>query len=236
MNRGHPSDRPAPAPTPLPVVDPTPPIALPIVDRAHERSDAAANRERILCAARRVLDEQGAAGLSMNTVAAAAGVGKGTIFRRFGDRDGLTEALLDVHTIELQNGFLSGPPPLGPGAPPRERLEAFMRALVHFEIAHLELMLAADRRGPHPPSGAPVYGTFLLHIRTLLAEIDPRIDAITHAGLLLSAIAPANLRRLLADGGSSPDGIADAAADLALGLTRPDKDLNRPVDTDRIEG
>jgi AcrR family transcriptional regulator len=190
------------------------PIALPIVDRAHERSDAAANRERILCAARRVIDEQGAAGLSMNTVAAAAGVGKGTIFRRFGDRDGLTEALLDVHTIELQNGFLSGPPPLGPGAPPRERLEAFMRALVHFEIDHLELMLAAERIGPHPPGAAPVHGTFLLHIRTLLHEIDPRIDAATHAGLLLSAVAPANLRLLLADGGSTPDRIADAIATL----------------------
>ncbi len=194
--------------------DPPALITLPIVDRTHERSDAAANRERILCAARKVLDEQGAAGLSMNTVAAAAGVGKGTIFRRFGDRDGLTEALLDVHTIELQNGFLSGPPPLGPGAPPRERLEAFMRALVRLEIDHLELMLAAERVAPSPPGAAPVYGTFLLHIRTLLSEIDPRIDAATHAGLLLSAVAPANLRRLLADGGSTPERIADAIATL----------------------
>src|SRR5579875_1915904 len=95
------------------------PLALPLAESTHERSDAAANRERILGAARRVLAEQGAAGLSMNTVAAAAGVGKGTIFRRFGDRDGLTEALLDVHTAELQDGFLSGPPPLGPGAAPQ---------------------------------------------------------------------------------------------------------------------
>jgi AcrR family transcriptional regulator len=188
--------------------------ALPIVDRAHERSDAAANRERILCAARQVLAEHGAAGLSMNSVAAAAGVGKGTIFRRFGDRDGLTEALLDAHTIELQDAFLSGPPPLGPGAPPRERLEAFMRALVHFQVAHLELMLAAERTGSHLPAGAPVWGTFLLHIRTVLTELDPHIDAATHAGLLLSAVAPANLHRLLAEGGSTPERIADAIAVL----------------------
>ena len=195
--------------------EPPAPTALPVVNRAHERSDAAANRERILCAARQVLAEQGAAGLSMNTVAAAAGVGKGTIFRRFGDRDGLTEALLDVHTAELQDGFLSGPPPLGPGAPPRERLEAFMRALALFEIDHLELMLAAERIGPHPPGGAPVHGTFLLHIRTLLAQIDPRIDAATHAGLLVGAVAPSTLRSLLAEGGSSPARISDAIATLA---------------------
>src|ERR1700744_1702487 len=162
------SDR--PAPTPLPVVDAPPPAALPIPAPRPARRAAAANRGRILCAARRVLAEQGAAGLSMNTVAAAAGVGKGTIFRRFGDRDGLTEALLDVHTTELQDGFLPGPPPLGPGAPPRERLEAFMRALVFFEIDHIELLLAAERVAPRPPRSAPVYGTFLLHIRTLLAE------------------------------------------------------------------
>jgi AcrR family transcriptional regulator len=193
--------------------NPLPPAALPLVDGAHERSDAAANRERILCAARQVLAERGAAGLSMNSVAAAAGVGKGTIFRRFGDRDGLTEALLDVHTAELQDGFLSGPPPLGPGADPRARLEAFMCALVHFEIDHLELLLAAERSGPHPAAGAPVYGTFLLHIRTLLSEIDPRIDSVTHAGLLLSAVAPANLRRLLSEGSTSAR-IADAIRTL----------------------
>jgi AcrR family transcriptional regulator len=187
---------------------------LPVVNRSRERSDAALNRERILCAARRVLAEHGAAGLSMNTVAAAAGVGKGTIFRRFGDRDGLTKALLDAHTVELQDGFLSGPPPLGPGAPPRERLEAFMRALVHFQIANLELMLATERTGSHPSRGAPVWGTFLLHIRTLLTELDPRIDAATNAGLLLSAVAPANLQRLLAEGGSTPDRIANAIAVL----------------------
>jgi AcrR family transcriptional regulator len=198
-----PTTRP-PAPRPL--------GTLPLVDRTHERRDAAANRERILCAARRVLLEHGAAGLSMNSVAAAAGVGKGTIFRRFGDRDGLTEALLDAHTAELQDGFLSGPPPLGPGAPPRVRLEAFMRALVAFQIDHLELTLAAERVGPR--AGAPVWATFLLHVRTLLSEIDPRIDADTHAGLLLSAVAPANLRRLLAAGTSTPERIAEAIATL----------------------
>ena len=89
-----------------------------------------------------------------------------------------------------------------------------MRALVFFEIDHLELMLAADRIGPQPPAGAAVYGTFRLHLRTLLSEIDPRIDAATHAGLLLSAVAPANLRRLLTQDGSTPDRIADAIATL----------------------
>jgi AcrR family transcriptional regulator len=187
-------------------------VALPIAGAPHERSDAAANRERILCAARRVLAEHGAAGLSMNAVAAAAGVGKGTIFRRFGDRDGLTEALLDAHTAQLQDAFLSGPPPLGPGAPPRERVVAFMRALVLFHDTHLELVLAAERRVPAAPS---VYATFMLHLRTLIAEIDPRLDAPVLAGLLCSAVAPASLQRLLRDEGIGAERVADAAAALA---------------------
>jgi AcrR family transcriptional regulator len=193
------------------------PIAgLPIAGQPRERSDAAANRERILCAARRLLAEQGAAGLSMNAVAAAAGVGKGTIFRRFGDRDGLTTALLDAHTADLQNAFLSGPPPLGPGAPPRERLEAFVRALVAFQDTHLEILLAAERRVSVAP---PVHATFLTHVRTLLEQIDPRIDAPVVAGLLLSAVSPIALHRLLRAQGIDAARVADAAVALMHGVT-----------------
>jgi AcrR family transcriptional regulator len=205
---------------PPPASPPPPPLAgpppLPVAGQPPERSDAAANRERILCAARRLLADQGADGLSMNAVAAAAGVGKGTIFRRFGDRDGLTRALLDAHTIELQNAFLSGPPPLGPGAPPRERLESFLRALVAFQLAHLEIVLAAERVVTDAP---PVYGTFLLHLRTLLEQLDPRLDAPVLGEMLLSAVAPASLQRQLAREGADPERIAAAAVALAHGLT-----------------
>jgi AcrR family transcriptional regulator len=196
-----------------------PPAGLPIAGQPPERSDAAANRERILCAARRVLAEHGAEGLSMNAVAAAAGVGKGTIFRRFGDRDGLTTALLDAHTIDLQNAFLSGPPPLGPGAPPRERLEAFMRALVAFHDTHLETVLAAERSGV---SGSPVHGTFLLHVRRLIEQIDSRLDAEVVAGMLVSAVAPHNLQRLIRVDGADPARVADGVVSLMRGLTAQD--------------
>jgi len=190
-------------------------VPLPIAGRAPERSDAAANRERILAAARRMLAEQGAEALSMNAVAAAAGVGKGTIFRRFGDRDGLTAALLDAHTAQLQDAFLFGPPPLGPGAAPEARLEAFMRALVHFHDAHLEIVLAAERLVPGAP---PVYGTFLIHVRSLLEQVDPRLDAPVLAGLLLSAVDPPGLQRLLRRENADPARVADGIVALLRGL------------------
>lgn len=61
--------------------------SLPMADGVpHERADAARNRRRLLDAAQRLVAEQGADHVTMEAVAAAAEVGKGTVFRRFGDR------------------------------------------------------------------------------------------------------------------------------------------------------
>src|SRR6185503_2851668 len=91
------------------------PIPLPMAGERRERADATANRNRILCAARRLLAEHGVEALTMQAVASAAGVGKGTVFHRFGDRDGLTGALIDEYMRAFQDEFLHGAPPLGPG-------------------------------------------------------------------------------------------------------------------------
>ena len=190
---------------------------LPIVGQPSERSDAAANRTRILTAARQILAEHGRAGLSMNSVAAAAGVGKGTIFRRFGDRDGLLHALLDEHTIDLQNAWLSGPPPLGPGAPPQERLEAFIVALLRLQDANLELMLAAER---YSDGGAPpAYATFLVHVATLVGQIDARLNSGVIAGLVLNSIAPPVIQRVRLEFGAQIEDLEAAAIALLRGLT-----------------
>ncbi len=66
----------------------------------------------------------------MHEVARAAGVGKGTLFRGFGDRTGLLLTLQGDAEAEFREAYTSGPPPLGPGAPPRERLTAFGCALI----------------------------------------------------------------------------------------------------------
>src|SRR4051812_19406247 len=91
-------------------------------DRPRERADAARNRERILAAAGELVSECGIERVSMEAVARAACVGPGTLYRRFGDRAGLAFALLDQQTRDFQNALIAGPPPLGPGASPRERL------------------------------------------------------------------------------------------------------------------
>ena len=123
----------------LPLVD------LPLIDAdSAERADAARNRERILCAAQRLFAERGAGCVSMDEVAHAAGVGKGTLFRRFGSRAALARAVLSERERAFQEHIIRGDPPLGPGAPPRQRLIAFGHAVLDLLDGQAELIVAAE--------------------------------------------------------------------------------------------
>jgi AcrR family transcriptional regulator len=189
---------------------------LPIVGARPERADAAANRARILEAAIRVLADRGAEGTSIDAVACAAGVGKGTIFRRFGDRSGLFEALLDEHMREFQDAFIFGPPPLGPGAPPAERLAAFLDGLLDLNDGHLELSLALDRDRSGPPIGG--YLALSVHVESLIREISPTLDAPVTAQILLNAVNVNLVRYLRRDAGVSLATIKTSVRPLIAGL------------------
>ncbi|MDO8212383.1 TetR/AcrR family transcriptional regulator [Conexibacter sp. CPCC 206217] len=191
---------------------------LPLAGVVPERADAAANRLRILAAARRLISERGAEHTSMDDIAAAAGVGKGTLFRRFDSRAGLTQALLDESMRAFQDAFLTGPPPLGPGAPPAARLEAFVDELIGLLDEQLDVMLAADfaARGGDQPSP---FGTLTLHVRTLVSELNPALDADTVADLLLGALAAGVVHRLKRDRGVDLATVRASARALLRGLT-----------------
>src|SRR6516165_5635606 len=135
-----------------------------------ERADAARNRRLLLVTARDMLAEQGADQLTMDGLAERAGLGKGTVFRRFGTRAGIFAALLDDDERDFQEQVLSGPPPLGPGAPPLDRLIAYGRARTGFLIEHREIARAAlDGHQSVPArSQSPLSQ---LHIRDLLGQL-----------------------------------------------------------------
>jgi AcrR family transcriptional regulator len=164
-----------------------PHFELPMAEpQAVERADAARNRERLLSAARRLFDERGAGCVSMDDVADAAGVGKGTLFRRFGSRASLAAAVLSERERDFQDEMIRGGPPLGPGAPPRERLIAFGEALLDTLEAHTELLLAAETgsvRFMHP-----AYVVHRLHVMLLLREADSECDAEVLSDTLLAAL------------------------------------------------
>ena len=156
--------------------------------QAPERADAARNREKILAAAQRLVAKRGIENVSMDMLAAEACVGKGTIFRRFGDRQGLALQLLDEQERAFQDGFVRGEPPLGPGAPPVERLRAFGHGWIDLLEANGDIIRAAESGSPGARFRGP-YSVHRMHVASLIRELDPRLDAEYHADSLLSVLS-----------------------------------------------
>lgn len=164
---------------------------LPVIgSQPAERADAARNRGRILEAAARLFAERGVDCTSIDDIAAEAGVGKGTIFRRFGDRSTLALALLDESEQALQNGFLRGPAPLGPGAPPCDRMIAFGEAMLDRLELHGDVLLDAEISGAGSYLRSAPRAVHWLHLRTLVAEARPDCDPEYLADVLLGPLAP----------------------------------------------
>ena len=152
-------------------------LELPVVDaEPRERADAQRNREKVLCAAARLFAEEGVENVSMDAIAAAAGVGKGTLFRRFGDRAGLASALLQEQTRALQEAAIRGPAPLGPGAPPQERLKALARAQLALMEDHVDLIAAAEAGRLAARFNTGPYMFLRMHVGMLIREADPLAD------------------------------------------------------------
>jgi AcrR family transcriptional regulator len=150
-----------------------------------ERADAARNRDALLAAADDLIAECGVDAVTMDAVAARAGVGKGTVFRRFDSREGLMAAVLDRSETAFQAAIISGPPPLGPGAPPLERLLAFGHARLDLNLLHQRLITAAGRAGAR--SFAAVSFT-AMHVRHLLSELHVSGDLAILATALLAPL------------------------------------------------
>jgi AcrR family transcriptional regulator len=166
---------PLPEPRLLPLVD-----ALPA-----ERRDAARNRVALLEAAERLVDDCGADAVTMDAVAAEAGVGKGTVFRRFESREGLMGALLNHSETAWQAAVMSGPPPLGPGVDPWDRLIAFGHSRLETTLKHADLIRAAGRAGSRSYAA---YSFAVMHVRYLLHELGVSGDLPLLAVALLAPL------------------------------------------------
>jgi AcrR family transcriptional regulator len=185
-----------------------------------ERADAARNRRHLLATAREMLAEQGAEKLTMDALAERAALGKGTVFRRFGTRAGIFQALLDDDERDFQQQVLSGPPPLGPGAPPLDRLVAYGQARTGFLVGHREIARAAlDGKEPVPAGRESPISR--MHIRYLLQEL--RLGAADPDVLALQLTAALDGPLLLYLSG------AEGAAEIADRLGAGWEDLVRRV-------
>jgi AcrR family transcriptional regulator len=177
-----------------------------------ERADAARNRARVLAAAAELFrSREDPRAVTMDDVARAAGVGRATLYRRYPDIVSIASALLGEDERDLQEQLLRGAPPLGPGAPPAERLAAFYAAMVEFLDRQLPLVLAVDAGAARFAVGS--YGFWRAHVRSLLVEAGiPGPDALVD--LLLAPLAGEVFRHQRASGATTAE-IANALGLLA---------------------
>jgi AcrR family transcriptional regulator len=196
-------------------------------DAPKERADAARNRRKVLAAAGELFAARGVAAVSMDDVAAAAGVGKGTLYRRFGDKSGLAAALLDERESQLQRELLSGPPPLGPGAPPVDRLAAFAAAYLAYVDAHLDVVALSQTASPGARLRTGSHRFWRLHCRILLAEAGAP-DPDLRADALLAALTAEQVRHWRHDEGRLPADLTRAVSALARSLAEPAVGTSEP--------
>lgn len=187
-----------------------------------ERSDAARNREALLRAAQEIVASCGYDEVTMDAVAARAGVGKGTVFRRFGSRQGLMGALLDASESAWQASVMGGPPPLGPGAEPMERLLAFGRSRLEIVLAHTDLIRNA---GFAATRSFAAYSFAATHVRYLLGELGVRGDIALLAVALLAPLELPILDQQVRIEQIDVDRIHAGWVDLAYRITRPRGDV-----------
>lgn len=156
-------------------------------DRA-ERADAARNRLRILDAARRLLTADGFAELSLDAVAKEAGVGVGTVYRRFHNRAGLVYALIEDNESRFQEAFARHCDDGTPSA--YERLRTFLHGMAELVDDNRELLLLAEASAPAGRYHSTPFRRHHEQIADLVAELAPGVDAAYVADLLLMAYTP----------------------------------------------
>ncbi|MFD9725329.1 TetR/AcrR family transcriptional regulator [Streptomyces sp. NPDC059072] len=193
-----------------------------------ERADAARNRAKVLSAAARLFAAGDPRSVTMEDIARAADIGRGTLYRRYPDVTSIAAALLDEHERRLQEELLRGAPPLGPGAPPLERLTAFYAAMVDLLDTHGHLVLGAETGEKRFTVGA--YGFWRVHVLVLLRESGvPDPEALVDS--LLAPLAPEVFLQQRAQG-VTPDRIKEALGRLARALPTDGTDRGTGSGTD----
>jgi AcrR family transcriptional regulator len=164
-----------------------------------ERSDATANRERILTVTRQLFAEQGPAAVSMSDIVEAAGVGRGTLYRHFPNKGELCLAVMDEQIADFQNEVLARLRQMtAVKATAMDKLDDFLDRLVYFNETYAPLLREAQQQGLHyfaKKEGTPQYWQQatvkgLLQTAVSAHEISPNLDLDYLADAILAPLNP----------------------------------------------
>ncbi|GHB83810.1 TetR family transcriptional regulator [Streptomyces cirratus] len=176
-----------------------------------ERADAVRNREAVLTAADVLFAASSSPqSVSMDDIATAAGVGKGTLFRRFGDRAGLIGAVIAARLEPLQRAAQRAQE--AATSSPRQRVLDLLDAALRFKIENRNLMSAGEEAGLSSPYQAGHYGWWHETLRAALEQV-PGVQApdfTAHA--LLAAIRADLIAHLIDHQQMTPEALRAALA------------------------
>ena len=193
----------------------------------HERADAAANRQLILTTAETLFAERGVENVTMADIAQAAGVGKGTLYRRFASKPELCLALMHEQMVAFQNKVLARFRELSAGdVPTLQRLNFFLDVLVYFTDNHLPLLCEVQRAGllsTARDSEMPQIWQYmtikgLLHSAVQAGELSPDVDIEYTADALLAPLRVTLFRFQREGRGFSLERISAGIQTMAKGL------------------
>ncbi|WFE65855.1 TetR/AcrR family transcriptional regulator [Micromonospora sp. WMMD714] len=171
-------------------------------------------RSEIVRAATRLLREQGAQAVTTRAVAQAAGVQAPTIYRLFGDKNGLVDAVAEAVLV----AYVATKADTTPGDPLADLRSGWHRH-VEFGLANPELFRLLGTRGPDDPSPATVAGVDVLRsrVRRLAAAGLLRVDE-QRATTMIHAAGTGVILALLETPAPQRDpGLAEAMLDAVLG-------------------
>jgi AcrR family transcriptional regulator len=162
-----------------------------------ERRDAAEHRRRILAVARALFAARGVDAVSMHQIAQAAGVGQGTLYRRYEDKGALCMALLRDSIEQVQEEIARQLAVRAASCPAFACLEYLLSRVVAFNEEHGPLLCAACQASPGDHRGgwyeSPIYGWLHRTVAALLeravaAEEIPPLDVDYTADAILASL------------------------------------------------
>ncbi|MEU8421156.1 TetR/AcrR family transcriptional regulator [Micromonospora sp. NPDC048835] len=173
-------------------------------------------RAGIVAAATQLLRESGAVAVTTRAVAQAAGVQAPTIYRLFGDKDGLIDAVAE----HVMAAYVSGKSVAADAAPddPVADLRAGWHTHVEFGLTNPELYALIATRGSSAPSPATVAGLDVLRrrVRRLAAAGLLRVDE-ERALLMIHSAGNGTILTLLGTPADQRDvGLSEAMLDAVL--------------------
>ncbi|MBO7744830.1 TetR/AcrR family transcriptional regulator [Paenibacillus sp. MWE-103] len=182
------------------------------MQQRNERKDAARHRELILDTASQLFLEHGVEGVSMHQIAKSAGVGQGTLYRRYSSKAELCLELM-ADSFRRFKGEIGQYFEQAAGAPVRERLAGFLDRILGYIEREIDWLNAIKPSAWCQEDQTNVYQAepFVYVVDTLKALLDeaadkgeaPAGDAEFAAFTIAASFNPSNFYYLIKDRGLS---------------------------------